>query len=108
MSTTITLPAHLRDSHLLAGIRFEDGTATVDTIGSNARHFFALVGAFITDPETADAAPDADLRHGDRLLSDHTVDELRELANIEGIALPSKAVKPEILAIFAEALTKED
>lgn len=111
MSTTIKLPAHLRANQLLAGITFEDGTASVETLGSNARHFFGLIGAFVSDPDAPDvadgAAADTDLRHGDRLLSDHTVDELRELAKVEGITIPSKALKPEILAIFAEALTKE-
>jgi len=56
---TITLPEHLADSHLLAGVEFVDGSATVTELGSHTRHYFELVGATVEDASTP-AADDAE------------------------------------------------
>lgn len=113
MSTTITLPAHLRDIHILAGIEFVDGSATVPTLGSHSRRFFELVGAFFTDPDStafkgSDELAVETMKVGDKLLTDCTVPELRDLAKTEGIDIPAKATKPEILHVFLVAFQKED
>ncbi|WDH77927.1 hypothetical protein PTQ19_10375 [Microbacterium esteraromaticum] len=54
---TITLPEHLASSHLLAGIEFNAGSASVDRLGTNVRHYFALIGATITDSAPEAPAP---------------------------------------------------
>jgi len=109
--TTITLPEHLATSHLLAGIEFTDGTANVETLGAHTRHYFALIGATITEiPDVVAENPEAiaALAVGGKLLTDCTKAELRDLAAIEGIDLPAKATKPEILSAFLAAFQEED
>lgn len=107
--TTITLPAHLASTHLLAGIEFTDGTAEVDRLGSHARRFLALTGATFGDSApTDDALTVETMQIGDRLLTECTVPELRALAETEGIELPAKATKPEILHAFFEAFMAGD
>jgi len=107
---TITLPEHLASVQLLAGIEFTDGVARVDVLGSHARRFFDLIGAAIIDaPESDDDAPltAETVIVGEKPLAELTVPELRELAKIEGIDLPAKALKPEILSTFVTSF-KED
>ena len=56
--TTITLPEHLKGTHLLGGVEFAaDGTAKVEHIGSHARRFLELTGATLSDDSAP--APDA-------------------------------------------------
>lgn len=112
MSLIIRLPEHLASQRILAGIEFTDGIATVDSIGSNTRRFLEITGANFGDAESASPSPDeltvGTMQVGDRLLTDLTVDELRGLAETEGIDLPSKARKPEILNAFLQAFTREE
>ena len=108
---TITLPEHLADSHVLAGVAFADGIATVAELGSHTRHYFELVGATVAEvPEVVADDPDsiAALAVDGRLLTDCTVAELRDIADAEGIELPAKAKKPEILHAFLVAFQQED
>lgn len=104
MSARIELPGA---DGLHAGVRFTDGQATVDHLGPNVRKYFTSAGATITD---LDPAPDptSTLKVGDRYLTTLTIPELRELAQIEGIDLPTKATKPEILHAFLVAFMQED
>lgn len=109
--TTITLPTHLKGTHVLAGIEFTDGTAAVDRLGSNTRRFLEITGATFSDDETApstDALTIETMQVGDKLLTDCTVPELRDLAKSEGIDLPAKATKPEILSAFLRAFMTEE
>lgn len=116
---TITLPKHLHDAHLVAGVEFTGGTAVVDRLGRNVRHYFRLIGATVTETEAAEpaetvstSAQDADtvaaLHAGGKLLSDCSVPELRTIAKTEGIELPARATKPEILSAFLTAFHEED
>lgn len=112
MSIIIRLPEHLASQRVLAGIEFTDGIATVERIGSNTRRFLEITGAMFGDVEPAEK-PDAALtvetmQIGDRLLSDHTIAELQNLAETEGIDLAPKARKPEILNAFLQAFTREE
>ncbi|MBW1639234.1 hypothetical protein G3H63_09135 [Microbacterium resistens] len=97
----ITLPAHLSDSRVLAGVQFTDGEATVPALGSHARRFFELVGATITDSRSAPllTAPAED--DGVALLADYTAKELRALAKAEGVQVRAKATRAELLAALA-------
>lgn len=98
---TIALPQRLATVHLLAGIEFVDGVATVDQLGSNTRYFLEFVGATIADSDAPTPAPDVDAPAVDDAdetpLAERTVAELREIADFEGIDLPSRATKAEIL-----------
>lgn len=113
--TTITLPTHLTSTRLLAGIEFTDGTAHVERLGAHARRFLELTGATVSDSAPAAAADPTDdaltvdtMQIGDRLLTDCTKAELRDIAATEGIDLPAKATKPEILYAFLMAFGEED
>lgn len=114
--TTITLPEHLASTGLLAGIEFTDGTATVGSLGTHARRFLELMGATITESAVDVAAspvaenPEAiaALQAGGKLLTDCTIAELRAVAKTEGIDLPAKATKPEILHAFMVAFHEGD
>lgn len=103
MSVRIVLP---ESEGVTAGVNFEGGVAVVEVLSPNAREYFELVGAEITDEEAGD--PFADLRIGDKLLTDCTVPELRELAQAEGLTVPAKANKQEILHAFLVAFNEED
>lgn len=112
MSLIIRLPEHLASQHILAGIEFTDGIATVDGLGSNTRRFLELTGAMFGHAESASPSPDEltieTMKVGDRLLTDLTVEDLRDLAETEGIDLRPKARKPEILNAFLQAFTREE
>ena len=95
-------------SGVTAGVRFEDGVAVVNELSPNARTFLELVGATITEEAALASDPYADLRVGDKLLTDCTIAELRDLAQTEGLTVPPKASKEDILALFLDAFTKED
>lgn len=95
-------------SGVTAGVRFEEGVAVVNELSPNARAYLELVGATITDEAALPSDPYADLRVGDKLLTDCTVAELRELAQTEGLTVPPKASQKDILALFLDAFTKED
>jgi hypothetical protein len=116
---TIKLPGRIKQqSRVHAGITFVDGAATVPDLGPSRRAYFDRIGATITDSaeaiptvsEISDiaAARGIDLTIGDKLLKDCTVAELRDLAGIEGIAIPSRANKPEILHAFLTAFMDRD
>lgn len=116
--TTITLPEHLASTRLLAGIEFTDGTAHVERLGTHARRFLELTGATISGGESPfdvaasavaeNAEAVAALQAGGKLLADCTIAELRDIAKTEGINLPAKATKPEILHAFLMAFHEED
>ncbi len=89
-----------------AGVRFTEGVATVGALGPNKAAALRALGATITDDAEAD--PFADLRVGDKLLTDCTVPELRDLAATEGIEVPAKATKKVILHAFLTAFMEED
>lgn len=87
------------------GIAFTDGVAVVESISPNVRTFLELSGATILEePDAVDPA----LIRGEKLLTDCTVPELREIAAVEGITLPPKAKKDEILRAFVVAFHEED
>lgn len=102
MTTRIELPG-AQGVH--AGVRFADGVAVVDSLGPNKVAYLRSLGATITDEGAAD--PFADLRVGDKLLTDCTATELRELAATEGIDIPSKATEKDILHAFLLAFADE-
>lgn len=57
----ITLPEHLADQAVVAGVKFVDGVANVPRIGASKRRYFGMVGATITDvPEPSPEVPDTD------------------------------------------------
>lgn len=109
---TITLPERLASTHLLAGIEFTDGVATVNRLGSHARRFLELTGATVSEnaptPVVENPEAIAALQSDGKLLTDCTVTELRDLADMEGIDLPAKATKPQILSAFLTAFTAEE
>lgn len=87
-----------------AGVSFDGGVATGVAIGPNARKYFESIGATITE----ESDPLANLQVGDKLLIDCTVPELRDLAQTEGLDVPAKATKKDILRLFLDAFTRED
>lgn len=102
---TIKLPARIKQQDRVhAGIPFTGGTATVTELGPSRRAYFDRIGATITDHDDAIG----ELAIGDKLLKDCTVAELRDLAGIEGIDLPARANKPEILHAFLTAFMDRD
>ena len=104
MTVRIEIPGAEGDE-LAAGVLFTNGIATVPQLGANARKYFASIGASITD-DASD--PLETLAIGDKRLIDCTVPELRELAQTEGIDVPAKASKRDILRLFLDAFTQED
>lgn len=102
MSVRIELPG---ERGVVAGIQFVDGAADVAELGDHSRAFFTAIGATLTD--TDENAPFADLRIGEKLLTDCTVPELRELAQTEGIDVPAKATKKDLLHAFLIAFQED-
>lgn len=60
MSTQITLATKPEGETVIAGVKFADGVATVPSLGPNARKYFELIGATVTDSEAQSAAPSTD------------------------------------------------
>jgi uncharacterized protein YcsI (UPF0317 family) len=92
---TISLPARLAGDRVLAGIRFTGGTATVERLASSTRRYFEVVGATIAD---GDAAAPAQVD-----LQTLNVPDLRDIAETEGIDVPARARKADIIGALESA-----
>lgn len=101
MAHLIALPDTRSGAHLIGGLTFVDGTATVDQLGDNRRRFFTALGASITDtdvPTPQDAAEVAAL----------TVPELKRLAEHHGITHSSRTRHDRLATLISAHLFPEE
>jgi hypothetical protein len=92
----ITHPRPQAGRQTALGLTFTDGVATADTIHPERALALTQHGYTITEP--VDDSPFMDL----------SVKELRELAAIEGLDVPKRATKPELVAAFIAAGMESD